>query len=546
MSLAGPGGYGMSNFILLFQDKRTLDAIGNTLLIAVASTVMAAGIGSALALVVAYTNIKRKRLMEMLILMPFIIPSYIITLAWSGLFSKRGMLNQLLESCGAGPVNIYSTAGILLIIGICNVPIVYLSVIHMLRRIPADMEWASRACGFGVWQTLLRVDLAEARPAILSGSLLAFLAAVDNFSVPAFLGISSYIPVLSTYIYEKAISFGPDAFPMAAALSVILSGMAAAGTLLEGCLLKKSDALESIKEDHSVRIPLSMRCRRLLEWGLITILGLIDIVPLVSMTASAFLKNYGLAITSANLSLKNFAFVCTNAGVLSAVRNSLMLAVVTCAACILIGTAMAYMKVRRHSRVMAVAEKCASLTYAIPGIVLSLAMIFYWAEPLPGVHPGIYGTIHILIIAYITRYLILQIKGSTTALLAVNPELEDAVRASGRGPRVLWQKILIPLLVQPVLAGSFLIFVSALTELTLSSMLASAGTKTIGLTIFNFQQAGDYSLSAAMSAIIVILVLGGYGMTRFTSGQKEGETENEPVSRTHRKKVWPGMGTQGH
>jgi iron(III) transport system permease protein len=322
--------------------------------------------------------------------------------------------------------------------------------------------------------------------------------------------------------------------------------MAAAGTLLEGCLLKKGDALESIKEDHSVRIPLSMRCRRLLEWGLITILGLIDIVPLVSMTASAFLKNYGLTITSANLSLKNFAFVCTNAGVLSAVRNSLMLAVVTCAACILIGTAMAYMKVRRHSRVMAVAEKCASLTYAIPGIVLSLAMIFHWAEPLPGVHPGIYGTIHILIIAYITRYLILQIKGSTTALLAVNPELEDAVRASGRGPRVLWQKILIPLLVQPVLAGSFLIFVSALTELTLSSMLASAGTKTIGLTIFNFQQAGDYSLSAAMSAIIVILVLGGYGMTRFTSGQKEGETENEPVSRTHRKKVWPGMGTQGH
>lgn len=546
MSLAGPGGYGMSNFILLFQDKHTLDAIGNTLLIAVASTVMAAGIGSTLALIVAYTNIKRKRLIEMLILMPFIIPSYIITLSWSGLFSQRGMLNQFLESCGAGPVNIYSTVGILLVIGICNVPIVYLSVIHMLRRIPADMEWAARACGFGVWQTLRKVDLAEARPAILSGSLLSFLAAVDNFSVPAFLGISSHIPVLSTYIYEKAISFGPDAFPMAAALSVILSGMAAAGTLLEGCLLKKGDALESIKEDHSVRIPLSMRCRRLLEWGLITILGLIDIVPLVSMTASAFLKNYGLAITSANLSLKNFAFVCTNAGVLSAVRNSLMLAVVTCAACILIGTAMAYMKVRRHSRVTAVAEKCASLTYAIPGIVLSLAMIFHWAEPLPGVHPGIYGTIHILIIAYITRYLILQIKGSTTALLAVNPELEDAVRASGRGPRVLWQKILIPLLVQPVLAGSFLIFVSALTELTLSSMLASAGTKTIGLTIFNFQQAGDYSLSAAMSAIIVILVLGGYGMTRFTSGQKEGETENEPVSRTHRKKVWPGMGTQGH
>ena len=166
-------------------------------------------------------------------------------------------------------------------------------------------------------------------------------------------------------------------------------------------------------------------------------------------------------------------------------------------------------------------EKCASLTYAIPGIVLSLAMIFHWVEPLPAIRPGVYGTIWILVIAYITRYLILQIKESTTALMSVNPELEEAVRVCGRGKRALWQQVLLPMLARPILSGSFLIFVSSLTELTLSSMLASAGTKTIGLTIFNFQQSGDYNLSAAMSAVIVVMVLTGYCLVALKPAEKK-------------------------
>ena len=93
-------------------------------------------------------------------------------------------------------------------------------------------------------------------------------------------------------------------------------------------------------------------------------------------------------MTLDNLSLKNFAFVFTNRGVLAAVRNSILLALVTCGVCIVVGTAAAYMKVRRNSKGAVTMEKCASLTYAIPGIVLSLAMIFHWVEPLPGIRPG--------------------------------------------------------------------------------------------------------------------------------------------------------------
>lgn len=531
MSCKGPDGYGLQNFAVLLREPRTLNAIVNTLIIAVGSTVFATILGTAMAFILAYTNVRHRHFLEMLVLMPFIIPSYITTLSWAGIVTKKGLLSRLAAALGLGTLDIYSIGGILFIVGICNIPIVYLSVTHTLRKIPKDLEWASRSCGFSIWATFWKIDIPEAMPAIMSGAVLSFLAAIDNFSVPAFLGIPAGIPVLSTYIYEKAISFGPQSFPLAAALSVMLCIIAIGGTLLE-VLIRKGGAMESIKEDMSPRVYIRSSRRKITEGILLLGWGLFDLIPLLVMVSNAFLKNYGLAISRQNLSLENFTFVCTDTSVLSSVSNSLLLALITCALCIVIGMAMAYLKVRRGSHAMAVGEKCAALTYAIPGIVLSLAMIFHWTEPLPGLRPGIYGTVNILIIAYLTRYLILQIKGSTNALLSVNPELEEAVRASGGSFLMLWRYVLIPLLTKNVLASSFLIFVSSLTELTLSSMLASADTKTIGLTIFNFQQGGEYSLSAAMSTLIVVLILTGYGIVNFGSFAKKEKIENEFVSGT--------------
>lgn len=510
MSLKSEEGYSLWNYALLLQEDRTRKAILNTIVIAVGSTAIAAILGSAFAFIIAYTNVRRKRLLELLVLLPFIIPSYIITLSWSSLFSQKGMINQTLSAMGLGKINVYSIAGIILVLGFCNVPIVYMNVIHMLRKIPTDMEWAARTCGYGIGQAMLKINLVQAMPAIISGSILAFLAAIDNFAVPAFLGISSGIPVLSTYIYEKSISFGPNSFSLAATLSVILSVIAVAGTLVEGIFGKKSSGMESIKEDYSVRIPLSSGKRKVLQYGVILFLCIINIVPLISMFTSAFQKNYGVKMTLDQFTTDNFTAIFQNKGVLDAIRNSLMLACGCCIICIVIGTAIAYQKVRHPGRIITLVEKSASLTYAIPGIVLALSMIFHWVEPLPGIRPEIYGTISILMIAYVTRYLILQIKGSATAMLSIHPALEEAAAASGRSVFAVWGKILIPLLIRPVLSSTFMIFVSALTELTLSSMLAAAGTKTIGLMIFNFQQAGDYNLAAAMSVVIVVLVLTGY------------------------------------
>lgn len=543
MSLKAADGYGFQNFIVLLQEPRTIKAIENTLLVSIGSTVMATIAGTLMAFASAYLNLRHKHFFEMLILMPFIIPAYITTLSWASLIPKKGLINQALAVFGIAPVTLYSLGGILFVLGLCNIPIVYLSVFHMLRKIPRDHEWAARACGYSEVMTLFRINLPEALPAIVSGAILAFLASIDNFSVPAFLGIPAGIPVLSTYIYEKAIGFGPAAFPTAAALSVLLCIIAVGGTLLEN-MIRSGGTIESIREDPLPRIALKEMPRRLVEGSLLFVWILVDIIPLIVMISDAFLKSYGLSFTMENLSIRHFAFVLASSSVISAVRNSLILASVTSLLCILIGTAMAYLKVRRQNHAVMVGEKCASLTYAIPGIVLSLAMIFYWTEPFPSFRPGIYGTIYLLLIAYLTRYLILQVKGSTTALLSVSPDLEEASYASGRGTFATWRHILLPLLIKGILSSSFLIFVSSLTELTLSSMLASAGTKTIGMTIFNFQQGGEYSLSAAMSTVIVFMILGGYGVIHFRGSGKKENREREFISGAHQSAVRGNAGAR--
>lgn len=513
MSLHGEAGYGLENYIQLFKEGRTKYAIINTILIGILATLISLVFGSLFAVLTAYTNIKRKRIIEMLVVLPFVIPSYIITIAWTGLLQKNGVINQFLVNAGLGEINLYSIQGITFMLGVCNIPIVYLNVKSMLNRIPQDLEWACKASGYNSWQTFLKINFVQARPAIISAGILAFLATIDNFSIPAFLGISSSVPVLSTYIYEKAISFGPSAFNDAASLSVIISIIAFGAIICEKIFNKKTSHLKSIKEDNSIRITFSNTYRRIIEW--IILLGLIifNIVPILSMVSISLQRSYGLGFNLTNITFNNYIEVISNRSVQKAILTSINLAIITCVICIIVGTFIAYLKIRKNNKAMAIIEKCSSFTYAIPGIVLALAMIFHWVEPIPGFRPNVYGTINILIIAYVTRYLIIQIKGSTIAMLTVEPSLEEAALASGSNKTRMWINIIVPLLIKPVLSSTFLIFMLSMTELTLSSMLSAAGTKTIGLTVFSFQQSGDYILSTTMSTIIIALAFCGYFMS---------------------------------
>ncbi len=506
---ADDGSWSLESYRELFADERAGTAIINTLYISILSALLSSLLGTWLAFLVGYTNIRYKKVIEMLVFLPFVIPAYVMTISWTGLTASGGGLTLLLAKLGLPAINLYTPGGIIIMLGVCHMSVVYVTVIHRLQRISLEVDWAARASGSSLWKSLWHIDLPMVSSAISSGTVLAFLADIDNFAVPAFLGISSNIPVLSTYIYEKVISFGPHSFTYGAVLSLLLAVIALLGTLLAAHLGKEGSAAEGGRADKEPRILLSPPWRRLVEQMTVAFLLGISVIPFCYMAVSALLKTFTFSWRIEDMTWDNYRFVFTNDGVREVAINSLFMASMGTLVCLLLGTVIAYGVVRKRNRMALFLEQMAGMTYSVPGIVLALALIFYWSQPLPGVNTGLYGSYTILILGYVTRYMVVQIKNSAAAMQSMSEAAEEAALVSGSSVCHMWLKIIIPQLALPALSGSFFIFLSAITELTMSSVMASANTRTIGLTIFNLQQAGDYSLAAAVSVVILAFMMVG-------------------------------------
>ncbi|WP_175640237.1 ABC transporter permease [Metabacillus schmidteae] len=510
LSFTSESGVTLSNYTSVLQDRSTWKTIENTLYVVVGSSIIAIVLGIVAAWVVAYSNIRQKKLIQLFIFLPFIIPSYITTLAWTQFMSKNGFFANLLSLLPGSvePMDMYSLQGIIIVMGLSHYPLVYLLTVGVLRKIPRDLEYAARISGSSKWQSFRKITLPLALPGIASGGFLAFIASLDNFGIPAFLGIPGNIRVLSTYIYEQIVGLGPNAFERAATLSVILGIMALTGTFIQWLLLKKSKNIETDVEDKEPRFHFSKGKRLTIELLLWSFLLLTTMVPLISMLSASLIKAYGLPFAPENISLKNYQFVLLeNQKAITSLKNSANLAFITTVFCLVIGTGIAYVRTKKPSFITRGLEMIIGIPYALPGTVLALAMIFAWMEPIPGWNPGIYGTITILLIAYVTRFLILQVRGSITAFMQVDPSIEEAARVSGSNGFYKWKQILLPLIIPGVISGALLVFLTALTELTVSSLLWSSGTETIGLVIFNFEQAGYSTYSTAFSSIVVLFIL---------------------------------------
>ncbi|QAY67546.1 ABC transporter permease [Paenibacillus protaetiae] len=527
LSVDGPHGLTFGIYAEMLSQSRFWHIMNHTFVVVIGSTALAMALGLLVAWFMAYTDIRYKRLLHLVILSSFVLPSYVLTLSWSSFMGPQGMAAALLRLLhpGAKPWSMYSMGGIVFVMGIHHFPLVYMFTANVLKKIPRDLEWASRASGAGKFKTFRRVTLPLALPGITAGGLLVFLATLDNFGIPAFLGTPVNISVLSTYIYEEIIGFGPSAFARGASLSVILGIIALVGTWLQWLSVRKSKTSDTVLVDETPRYRLG-KSRLWLSIIIWLMLVGITIVPLFSMISLSLRTSYGASFSLKHISFKNYHYILfDNPKIWQAIQNSFILSLVTLIICLIIGTLFAYVRVRKPSKLYKTAELIVSIPYTLPGIVFALSMILVWMEPIPGWNPGIYGTTTILFIAYICRFLILQIRAGVTAFLQVDESVEEAARISGAGPWKKWHAILLPLLLPGLLSGAFLVFLTALTELTVSAMLYSSGSQTIGVMIFSFEQAGNTLYSTAMSSLIVLLIVVGAGLLQLIQllmGRKKG------------------------
>ncbi|WP_445486838.1 ABC transporter permease [Niallia sp. 03133] len=505
MSFSSEQGISLDNYLNILSEKATWTMLKNTFFIVSGSTCISLLLGIVMAWIVAYSDIRFKKGLQFLIILPFIIPSYIVTLSWTQFTNENGFLMKMLSLLPwqVESINLYSYEGIIFVLGISHYPLVYLFTVNVLRRIPRDLEWAVRSSGGSNRTLFLHVTLPLAFPGIVSGGWIVFLTNLDNFGIPAFLGIPANINVLSTAIYQEMVSFGPNSFARAATLSVILGMVALLGTFLQWGLLRRSNQTETTIPDKAPRFSFG-KYRLAVEFIIWFFLIFISIVPILSMIAASLIKAYGLPFTLKNITFDHYRYVLFEYDkAQQALLNSLKLSVFTMVVCLIVGTAAAYYRVRKNNAAAKAMEIIMGIPYALPGMVLALAMIFAWMQPISGWNPGIYGSIWILIIAYVTRFMILQLRGSMTAMSQISVEMEEAAHVSGASGIAKWRNIMLPLLMSGILSGAFLVLVTTFTELTVSSLLWSSGSETIGLIIFNFEQAGYTMYSTAFSVCII-------------------------------------------
>lgn len=519
MSVTGAEGFTLAVFKKLLTSKKMMRVLKNTMYINIMSSFFAAVIGVIVSYCMAYTDIRGKKALNLVALLPLVIPGYILTLAWMQLFAANGSFALALRKFipDLKLPNIYSYGGIIFVFAVTKYPVIYTLTLSTFRKISTDMELAAAVSGCSKIQTFFKITLPMSLSGFANGLLLVFISCLDNFGTVAFLGIPARITVLSTDIYQSVVSFSGNNFSEASAKSVILGLIAVVSSVLLWQVAKKYDTMQTNLEDYSPRIFLGKK-KIIVEVFLWVFLIIINFVPLITMFLTSLVKGLGVGYTLSNFSLDNFRQIINTAKSMNAIYNSIKLAFGTSLICMVIGTLVAYIMVRKPGKLIKFVESVISIPYSIPGIILGLALILTWAAPLPIIHKTIYGTVFMLLVSYVVRFSSLQIRYSSTAVLQMDISMEDAATICGTDVFRKWVKIIIPLISPSMLSGVGMVFISALTELTTSSLLWSAGSETIGVVVYNYTSAGYMTTASAMSTMVLLtlaILYGGFSLISF-------------------------------
>jgi iron(III) transport system permease protein len=223
----------------------------------------------------------------------------------------------------------------------------------------------------------------------------------------------------------------------------------------------------------------------------------------MALLATALVQAYGLPLTRATITAENFRALLMHAALARAALNSLFLAGTTGVIVAAVGALIAYVVVWRDSALARALALLAELPYALPGVVLALAVILVFLRPLPILDVSLYGTLWIILVAYLARFLVLALRTTVAGYRQIHGSLEEAAAIAGAG---LWYRIgtvILPLATPAIAAGAVLVFLIALNELTVSALLWSAGSETLGVMVFSLEQGGDSTLAAALSVLVV-------------------------------------------
>jgi iron(III) transport system permease protein len=496
------------NYITAYTNSDTARLFFTSLKFAVGTAAFAFLVGTTLAWMNERTNTPFKSLFFAMSLIPLVIPGILFTVAWILLGSpKIGIINlTLMNVFGLSePVfNIYSMWGMIWVDGLHYSPVAFLLMTAAFRAMDPSLEESAMMSGANVFQVLWRVTLKLAWPAIFATFLILFVRAIESFEVPALLGLPVGIQVFTSSIYQ-AVHRYPSQVGLASAYAITLLVITTVGIYF-------ISKLSSSGSKYATMTGKGFRPRQIdlgpWRWVAAAVFmvyfALIVVLPFAVLLWSSLQKFYAVPSMAAlqNLTLDPYRFVLDYPNLGRAVSNSLMLSFGSATIIMLITSVICWIVVKTKLPGRWLLDNLASLPMVFPGLVLGLALMIFYLN----VDVGVYGTMWILFIAYVTRFMPYGLRFNTTSMLQIHKELEESAAMSGAGWGTTFRRIVLPLLKPGLLSGWIYIMIVSIRELSSSILLYSPGTEVVSIIIWELWENGQYVELSALGVLFILML----------------------------------------
>jgi iron(III) transport system permease protein len=490
------------NIVDSLGDVKTL--LKNSLIYSIGSASVALVYGTVLAWLAERSDAPFRKLAHISAYVSFAIPGIIKVVGWIMLLGpKAGILNAAVTAItGSLLLNIFSLPGMILVESFLWIPIVFLLMSTPFRAMDPSLEEAATTAGSSGWQVFRRVTFPLAMPSVLAVLILTFIRSLEAFEIPALLGIPAGVEVLTTKIYLQIKGGLIPKYGEASAYSIILIVIVALGLIPYYRITSKTYKFTTISGKNFRPHRVQLGKWRWLGGLLMLILPLLQFLPIVAIAWSSFLPFAQVPSRKALslLTLNNYVTAFNDSGVIRSVMNSLTVSISSATAAIAITFLAAWLIVRATIKGRWILDQMAMLPLVFPGIVMGIAILkMYLYLPVP-----VYGTIWILVLAFIARYLPYGIRFSHSALLSLHKELEEGAMASGASWFQMVRHVVVPLIMPALLAGWIYIFLITFKELSIALLLYSPGSQVVAVTIWELWDNGHVGELSAFSLIITL------------------------------------------
>ncbi|MUK00707.1 ABC transporter permease subunit [Vibrio cholerae] len=503
---------GSGNQLSVLLQGDVIEAGINSLVSASTSALLAVVIGTAFAIMLDRTDLTGRTPLRLLALSPLLIPPFVGAIAWLGVAGPTSPVNLWWRQTFGAPLwSIYGADGVILLLTVHSYPIAMLIVSAALRRIPTDLEQAARIGGAGLGRAIATITVPLLRPALMSSFILIAVSNLADFGIPSIIGLPERYVTLATLVYRYLQSgIVDEPLAVVATIGVVLLVLAVLALIADALLGRKKWELDSSAAVIE-RLPLGHARTPLgvLTW--IVVLT-VTVLPLLALLTQTLLRAPGVPLTWENLTFDHLIRAVTSANALTGAANSMMLASLAALICGVLGLGIGVVITRARSKTTSGLGAVAMVPQAVPGIVIAVA----WLVLAPSL--GLFNTPWLILVAYVTSFTALVVQAVSAPLASTPVSAEEAARVAGAGRLRALMDISCRMSLPAAVSGMVIVAVTAVRELTLSVLLLSPGSQTLGVAIFNFQQAGAFSTASAWSLIVAVLGIAVIGIaTRRTS-----------------------------